>query len=276
MSSVNLLPTVGPNLASHVGPVVKSAERALRILEFFDGVQRSACVSEISKSLNYPQSSTSVLLRSLVYMGYLQQDSSRRSYFPTRRVGLLGNWVDPNLVQQGSLLEFVNDLSAKSGQTVVMATANGLNVQYIYVCYGPDGDGPEGSVKVGDMLSIAHTAVGRALLSTYSEDRIAALLRRINAEKPEGQEPIAIAEFMAELREQKVGGYFYGNAGVPGQQGLALVLDQSEQLLVLGMEGDPDHIEGCKATLSEKMCETKNQLSIDDNYMTPQYAGAAC
>ncbi|OUS05160.1 hypothetical protein A9Q96_13790 [Rhodobacterales bacterium 52_120_T64] len=276
MNLENLAPTMDSNLASHVGPVVKSAERALRILEFFDGVQRSACVSEISKSLNYPQSSTSVLLRSLVYMGYLQQDSSRRSYFPTRRVGLLGNWVDPNLVQQGSLLEFVHDLSAKSGQTVVMATANGINVQYIYVCYGPDGDGPEGSVKVGDMLSIAHTAVGRALLSTYSEDRISALLRRINAEKTEGQEPIAIAEFMTEIREQKVGGYFYGNAGVPGQHGLALVLDQSEQLLVLGMEGDPVHIEGCMVTLSEKMCESKTQLSIVDNYITQRYAGAAC
>src|SRR5690606_38656604 len=92
--------------------VVKSAGRALQILEYFDAVQREASVSEISRALHCPQSSTSVLLRSLVHLGYLQNDRYRRTYYPTRRVSLLGNWVDPAIVQQGTLLMHADALAA--------------------------------------------------------------------------------------------------------------------------------------------------------------------
>src|SRR3546814_3353376 len=85
--------------------VVKAAGLVLRILEYFDSVQREACVSVISRTLKWPQSSTSVLLKSLVSLGYLQNDRFRRTYRPTHRVCLLGNWVDPALVRKGELLK---------------------------------------------------------------------------------------------------------------------------------------------------------------------------
>src|SRR3546814_17492015 len=81
--------------ASSEPSVVKSAGRVLRILEYFDSVQREACVSEISRTLKWPQSSTSVLLKSLVSLGYLQKDRYRRTYRPTRRGSLLGHCLAP-------------------------------------------------------------------------------------------------------------------------------------------------------------------------------------
>lgn len=59
--------------------VVKSAGRVLQILEFFDDVKREANVVEICRALGYPQSSTSVLLRSLVQLGYLAYTPKGRS-----------------------------------------------------------------------------------------------------------------------------------------------------------------------------------------------------
>ena len=41
---------------------VKSAHRAMELLEFFAQGRRPASVKEISQTLGYPQSSTSVLL----------------------------------------------------------------------------------------------------------------------------------------------------------------------------------------------------------------------
>lgn len=230
-------------------PVVKSAGRVIQILEFFDGVQREASVTEISRALNYPQSSTSVLLRSLVSMGYLLHDPYRRTYLPTRRVSLLGNWVDPAIMQQGKLLGMVDELARQSGQTVVMATANGLNAQYIYVTR--DESLPEAApgVAIGALRPIATTAVGRALLSTYADEDVTRLLRRFNAERPAAIDPIHPATFMEALKRDRARGYFRGDGAEPGQACIAMVLDRKRQLLVLGIEGDPDHIDGCDERL---------------------------
>src|SRR5690606_41118792 len=84
--------------------VVKSAGRALQILEYFDAVQREASVSEISRALHCPQSSTSVLLRSLVHLGYLQNDRYRRTYYPRSEEHTSGLQSRENLVC-GLLLE---------------------------------------------------------------------------------------------------------------------------------------------------------------------------
>ncbi len=231
-------------------PVVKSAGRVIQILEFFDGVQREASVTEISRALNYPQSSTSVLLRSLVSMGYLLHDRYRRTYLPTRRVSLLGNWVDPAIIQQGKLLGLVDELARQSGQTVVMAAANGLNAQYIYVTRDEPLAEAGACVAIGSLRPIATTAVGRALLSTFEDEDIVRLLRRFNAERPEAMDPINTASFIKELQRDRIRGYYRGCGAEPDQAGIAMVLDRKRQLLVLGIEGDPHHIDGCDERLA--------------------------
>ena len=215
--------------------VVKSAGRALQILEFFDIVQREACVSEISRALSYPQSSTSVLLRSLVAMGYLQNDRYRRSYFPTRRVSLLGNWVDPALIQQGALLAQADELARTTKQTVVMATTNGLYAQYIYVSR-PIEANVGGAAGIGVLRPLATTAVGKALMSTFDDAHIAKLVRRINAERPEASAPINPVEFASEMKAGRKRGYFAGTGAGEESVGIATTVRRERQLLAIGIE----------------------------------------
>lgn len=247
-----------------LGPVVKSAGRALQILEFFDTVQREACVSEISRALAYPQSSTSVLLRSLVTMGYLLHDRSARSYYPTRRVSLLGSWVDPSLIQQGQLLEFVEELSRRSEQRVVMATANGLFAQYIYVSRDQDLQGSAPPVAIGALRSLAQTAVGMALLATFDEPRAAGTLRRINAERSEDEPPIPVCEIMEQLAEGRKRGYFSGGGASERDAGIAVIASRERQLLVLGMEGNADEIARCESRLVERLTGTAFAMKAHD------------
>src|SRR3546814_13327494 len=110
--------------ASSEPSVVKSAGRVLRILEYFDSVQREACVSEISRTLKWPQSSTSDLLKSMVSLGYLHNDRFRRPYRPTRRVCLLGNWVDQALVRQGERPIIAAELARRPQNTGIIAPEN--------------------------------------------------------------------------------------------------------------------------------------------------------
>lgn len=73
--------------------VVKSAARVLEVFEFFAGRKTPATVGEVCASLGYPQSSTSVLLKSLLTLGYLSYDSGTRRYAPSEKVARLGNWI---------------------------------------------------------------------------------------------------------------------------------------------------------------------------------------
>jgi hypothetical protein len=62
---------------------VKSAGRVLQIFEFFDEIQREARVAEIAERLAFPQSSTSILLKCLVDLGYLDYLPEARSFLPS-------------------------------------------------------------------------------------------------------------------------------------------------------------------------------------------------
>ena len=233
-----------------VPSVVKSAGRVLQILEFFDEIQRGACVSEISRFLRYPQSSTSVLLRSLVSMGYLLHDRHKRTYYPTRRVSLLGNWVDRSLVQQGTLLEMAEDLARGSQQTVVMATANGLYAQYIYIHRARAGAEEPETLSIGMLRPIAQTAVGRALLSAYDDNHLGKILRRINAERRANDELIDIPAFLTDIHHGRRRGYFVGAGAGKLKAGIATTLDRNWQQLVIALEGAPDQISGQEEELS--------------------------
>ena len=85
--------------------VVKSAARVLEIFEYLSDRRGPATVTEISLSLGYPQSSTSVLLKCLWNLGYLSQDPITRAYQPTSRVAQLGNWVGASELHRNLLDE---------------------------------------------------------------------------------------------------------------------------------------------------------------------------
>lgn len=248
--------------------VVKSAGRVLQILEFFDAVQREARVTEISRVLRYPQSSTSVLLRSLVDMGYLQHDRYQRSYFPTRRVSLLGNWVDPALVQQGRLLAQANELASEVRHTVVLATANGLNAQYIYVSRAVPGSTEPAPAGIGQLRPIAATAVGKALLSTLSGDHVSKLIRRINAERSDAEPLVNATELVAELSLGRRHGYFAGAGAGAGQWGMATALPRERQLLAIGIEAPADDIANDGDRLATMLRKFVGDISAERLQMT--------
>ena len=66
--------------------VIKSAQRVLAILEYFKERQRSATVGDIAGALRLPQSSVSMLVKSLVSLGYLEHGEKSRLLRPSYRV----------------------------------------------------------------------------------------------------------------------------------------------------------------------------------------------
>jgi DNA-binding IclR family transcriptional regulator len=160
--------------------VVKSAARTVLVFEFFSRVRRPATASELEDSLQIPQSSVSMLLRSLVELGYLEYLSEGRRYRPTLRVTLLGDWLKPDLPED-ILTERLDELQKRTNETVLVGRQNGSHIQYVYTLR-PD-HGLQFYMEVGAIQPLSTSASGRALLSTLSEQEARRIVRRNNAEE---------------------------------------------------------------------------------------------
>lgn len=176
---------------------IKSAHRVLEILEFFDQDRHSASVMDLSRTLKYPQSSTSELLRCMTRLGYLHYNRFRRTYSPTARVALLGAWVEPTLFRGGPVLSSIDAIFRALGETVILSTAQNYFVQHLHVIQGISDDSVE--AHVGDTLPLAHSPQGKLLLSSYQPEHIRSALHRLNADEPDPERRVNTVQKSDEL-----------------------------------------------------------------------------
>jgi DNA-binding IclR family transcriptional regulator len=184
---------------------VKSAGRVLEILEYFDDLQRESTVMEIANTLGYPQSSTSALLRSLVGTGYLNYDVRKRTYIPSSRVALLGNWVNTPFFAEGAIISLMKELNEQTGDTVVLATRIGTHIQYIHVIQATSP--ARLHMTLGTARPIAASGVGYAMLSTMTDAEVTRIVMRVNAEAGADQPLVRVRELLDTLAVVRTRGY---------------------------------------------------------------------
>ena len=186
---------------------VKSAGRVLEILEFFDDIQRRSTVMEVAEALGYPQSSTSALLRSLVSLGYLNYDRNARTYVTSSRVALLGSWVNSPFFAEGKIISLMKEASERTGDTILLATRHGLQVQYIHVIQATSL--ARLHMTLGTVRSIASSGAGYAMLGTMNDIEVRRIAMRINAEAAEGEPLINIRDLIETIGEVRRLGYAF-------------------------------------------------------------------
>ncbi|PWE31451.1 IclR family transcriptional regulator [Pararhodobacter marinus] len=202
--------------------VVKSAGRTIRILELFDELQRDATVVEIAEALGYPQSSCAALLRSLKLIGYLHYIPDRRSYIPTTRVSVLGNWVNRDVFGEGRLSLILRALGEATGETIMLAAQNGLLSQYIHVQQAP---GPDAiHLMMGTTRPLIRSGTGYAILTRFKESEITRIVLRSNAERPEAEPPVSVADVLAAVEDVRRSGYAYVGRSVITRGGAVLAM----------------------------------------------------
>lgn len=176
---------------------IKSAHRVLEILEYFDQDRRHATVMDMSRTLNYPQSSTSELLRCLTRLGYLHYNRIRRTYSPTARVALLGAWVKPSLFRGGPVLSAIDEVAKLTNETVALSTSSNYVLQHLHVIQGNNDDSVD--AHVGDELPLLHSAQGRLLLSSYRNEHIRSAVHRLNSDELDTDLHVRVAEVLSEF-----------------------------------------------------------------------------
>ena len=209
---------------------VKSAERVLQIFELFDEIQRDARVAEIAERLAFPQSSASILLKCLVDLGYLDYLPEARSFLPSPRIAMIGAWLDKGPIRDGSLIRMVEEISHRTGDTVIIAARHGIYSQYIYVMQARSSmrfHVPQGSRRL-----VVWSATGFALLAHSTESAVRALCTRTNAEAPEGQARVSFNQSWNRIQQVSEKGYFFSRGLVtPGAGSIAMPLPHGIDIL---------------------------------------------
>lgn len=232
---------------------IKSAERALAIVEYFDRIQRSASVKELSEALEIPQSSMSMLLKCLAALGYVQKGSGLRDFAPGVRTAFLGNWAQRQVGRGNPLCDQADDMARRLNETVVVGTQNGPYVQYLYI--SAPRDLGQTAPRAGTKRLMACTAAGRSLLSRLAENDVRRIARRNNAEAS-AQNRVPEKELLDRIRQERRQGYFESEGGlVAGISSITVLLDASfnGSPLVMGVGGPADRLSQSRGKVIEAL-----------------------
>lgn len=200
--------------------VVKSAGRSIEVLELFRDVKRPLRLTDIADALSLPQSSASMLLRSLIRMGYLiRQD---RTYAPSMRITLLGNWLNDAMFKSGNLMNLINEINRITGDTVILATRNGLYVEVLAVVQGALDTVHH--TRPGEARPLTRALMGHMILSTLDRPELESLVTRINAEQKRPERRVTFKSLVPILDRIRRDGYGYSADTVPNAANLAVLL----------------------------------------------------
>jgi len=185
--------------------VVKSARRVFEVLELFRRTRQRMTAGEIGQSLGYPKSSTLVLLKSLVSLGYLVFDSSSMCYLPSLTVTQLGEWIPALVLGSRRGLQTLEEINAETQETVTLSVQADLSCRILRVV---SGNTPISlHVDEGLVIPLLSTAVGEAITAQLSEAEIADLCERHNSHAKQTRKRTDLESVMKRVREVRQRGY---------------------------------------------------------------------
>lgn len=148
--------------------VSRSVDRVFQIMELFATKRRPLTATEIHLALQMPHSSAVSVLSRLALLGYLDQNTETKRFFPSVRLRHLCNTVPEAIVCGNPLADLVDRLQHATDETTTISRLDGLFTMPIYVRSAEHGSA--WSVMAGLPGALAtHSVVGRTLLSTLQD-----------------------------------------------------------------------------------------------------------
>ena len=150
--------------------------RVVDILQYFREVGRPARATDISAALNLPNSSVHKMLKALVLRGYLLFDFQKKLYAPTFRLVSTVRDIEESFYGGTALRRLLQDIHARTGQTVCLCVQNDCWVQNVATLpgahYRPAVQGE------GMRMPILGSAPGNVLMAARTDAEILEIARR--------------------------------------------------------------------------------------------------
>lgn len=220
---------------------IKSAIRALEILELFSNVRKALSSTEVGFMLGYPKSSANVLLKCLTDQGYLTLDPLSMQYFPTLRPTALGEWIPSALYGLGDASAMLQEVHDLTGETVTLSMRTGMSMRFIRVLPGKFSLSLR--MEEGSLAPLIGSSVGAAFLGTRTSDEVQLLARSATAMARTRSARLAIELALEQVAQSRKRGYsvIYGSM-FPDIGAVAMPLPPASEGNVLVMAvGGLDH-----------------------------------
>lgn len=184
---------------------VKSAERTFRLVELIASHREGLSFTQLQASLAIPRSSAHSLIQEFLDNDYLLYVPDNKKYY----AGLALIKVAANCIESTDLIRdlrlLTTFLSKKLGKTTHAAILDGNQVIYLAKAHAQE----DLSLmrNMGNHLPAHCTAVGKVLLSQYSDEDIARLYEDVPLEKMTVNSIGTLAVLLAELKQVRRQGY---------------------------------------------------------------------
>ncbi|WP_370462036.1 IclR family transcriptional regulator [Phyllobacterium sp. SYP-B3895] len=214
--------------ADDVDPLmVRSVEKAFRVLEAFDGSNRSLSLAQIGANVGLDKSAAQRFTHTLNKLGYLQKDPiTKRFELSLRSLEMARHFITANpLVNQA--MPYLLHLSRETEEAVNLTLPDGTDI--VFAARFMSRHMLNTDVVVGTRMPAFCTAPGRAILSRLPMDEALSLLERSPLQAFTSQTVHAIDALIARLETARNAGYAttWGEF-FPGDLSVAsAVLDQS-------------------------------------------------
>lgn len=161
--------------------IVKSASRALDLLEFLADAQQAPTFAEISEALEIPKSSLFQLLGNLLERGYIEQSGQKGRYKIGRRIVDLAGKALAAMPLASLIAPVLRELSDELNETCGFYVEKGDYAEIIAAHNGRQA--LVFSMKVGDRAPLYAISGGKLFLANRSREWIDGYLKRVRFEK---------------------------------------------------------------------------------------------
>ncbi|WP_432828528.1 IclR family transcriptional regulator [Dactylosporangium sp. CA-092794] len=146
-----------------MGETIQSVERAAAILRLLASGGRQLGVVELARAMDLPKGTLHGILRTLVHVGFVEQDATTGKYRLGATLLHLGSsYLDVNELRARST-NWADALAGRSGESVWIGTLHEGQVLVIHHVLRPD-DSLQ-TLQIGALLPAHATAVGKVLLA---------------------------------------------------------------------------------------------------------------
>lgn len=233
-------------------------KRIFGCLEALDAAERPLSLTEIQAEVGCPTASLATTLRSLVALGYLHHDRSRRTYAPTVLLADLGGWVASRVAPGPDVQDAARMIRNRTGENVAIAHRNDIRLQYLYFLPGDD---LSPAVRVGTTRLLCRAGMGWALLTFLNHRAIQSIVRRTNATLA-SEDRVDLEPLLAMVERCRSDGYVHAEHTLrAGYAVIAMPIRTAKSALAIGVSGPADRIRARRDDIVAAMRQALAALS---------------
>jgi IclR family pca regulon transcriptional regulator len=156
---------------------VRSLKRGLMILESFTPKRYGLSLSQVSKIIRTPKSTTFRLLNTLNELNYIKYDGKLREYYPGPRILSLGFSILQTMEIREIAKPYLEKLARECERTVNLAVLDKIDMVYIERI--KIHNIRDFYISIGDRIPVYNTAIGKAVLAYLEKGKLYEIFREI-------------------------------------------------------------------------------------------------